>query len=446
MTRARIKTPPSWLWPFLAWSGVALALSWFWGDELVRVHGWAMNQWFMDLPYLVRLIVRQAHWVFYLGFGILFLVEYRRGRKKEASAAILYLIANLLIAFLLVKLLKESLGRPRPFMESHGSLAWRPFALDTYFESLPSGHTTDAFVGAGLVGRLYSSPWIRWSSLGIALLVGVSRVALAKHYPSDVVLGMMIGYLGGIWLARLWQSGGLTRVLRAGARLAAGCVLIALGAWAASSGPAPEAVWSEAHGAPASPSPLLLPGQALGQPLDLPTPRLSYLSLRFATYREKPDGRLELLLLRGREIPQEEAALARRELARKAIPARELIDNAPLRWDLEPLRLSPGEGLYLVVGRAPGLGAEKGVSVWLGSGRDWKSGPAQVLFTEARGLLQAREAQGHISLELGYDREDSLLARWQETERGLQLTWLAQLGILLLALWLPLPRMKRRRD
>ena len=197
--------------PFLAWSGVLLALSWFWGDELVRVHGWSMNKWFMDLPYLVRLIVRQAHWAFYFGFGLLFLVEYGRGRKKEASAALLYLLANLLIAFLLVKVLKMSLGRPRPFMETHGSLAWQPFAQDTHFESLPSGHTADAFVGAGLIMRLYSSAWMRWSSLGVALLVGVSRVALGKHYPSDVLLGMMIGYLGGFWLARLWQGGGRSR-------------------------------------------------------------------------------------------------------------------------------------------------------------------------------------------------------------------------------------------
>ena len=190
-----------------------------------------------------------------------------------------------------------------------------------------------------------------------------------------------------------------------------------------------------------------MPGQALGQPLDLPSPRLSHLSLRFGTYQEAANGLVELRLLQGRETPQEEAALARRGLARRVIRARKLIDNAPFRWNLEPLRLEPGQGLYLVVSRVPAQeGGYKNISIWLDSGRDWTSGPAQVLFTQPGGLLQAQEAPGHISLELGYDRRDSLLTRWQETPRGLQLSWLVQLGLLLLVLWLPWPAPKRRRE
>ena len=288
---------------FLIWSSVLLALAWFWGDELVRVHGWSMNKWFMNLPFLVRLIVRQAHWAFYFGFGLIFMVEYRRGRKKEAGAALLYLIANLVVAFVLVKLLKMSLGRPRPFMETHGALAWRPFSLDTHFQSLPSGHTADAFVGLGVIHRLYSSNWLRLSSLGVALLVGASRVALGKHYPSDVILGLMLGYLGGYWLAQVWRKEGFRPVIRGCARVLAGTALIALAVWAGNSAQAPAVQWSQAHGTAAAASPLLLPGQSLGQAIKPPAPRLSYLTLSFGTYLARADGRVELRLLAGTEPP-----------------------------------------------------------------------------------------------------------------------------------------------
>ncbi len=430
--------------PFLVWSSVALALAWFWGDELVRVHGWAMNKWFMGLPYLVRLIVRQAHWAFYLGFGLLFVVELCRGRKKTAGAALLYLLANLLVGVLLAKFLKTSLGRPRPFMETHGALSWQPFSSDTHFESLPSGHTTDAWVGLGVIHRLYSPAWVRGTSLAVALLVGVSRVALGKHYPSDVILGLILGYLGGYGLAHLWRRGGFKPVIKICVRAAAGAALIGLAAWAASSAQAPAVQWSRAHGGTGAASPLLLPGQSLGQPLELPAPRLSFLTLRFGTYLAKADGRVELRLLKGREAPLEETELNRRYLARKVFRAERLADNAPFRWDLPPLRLSPGQGLYLVVSRVPRSGGYRPLSVWLDSSRDWPAGSAQILFTQERGLLVPHPAQGHISLELGYDRRPSRLAYWLETPRGLQMSWLIQLGIMVLALGLPWPGRRRR--
>ena len=278
--------------PFLVWSSVALALAWFWGDELVRVHGWAMNKWFMGLPYLVRLIVRQAHWAFYLGFGLLFVVELCRGRKKTAGAALLYLLANLLVGVLLAKFLKTSLGRPRPFMETHGALSWQPFSSDTHFESLPSGHTTDAWVGLGVIHRLYSPAWVRGTSLAVALLVGVSRVALGKHYPSDVILGLILGYLGGYGLAHLWRRGGFKPVIKICVRAAAGAALIGLAAWAASSAQAPAVQWSRAHGGTGAASPLLLPGQSLGQPLELPRPPalLSHPALRHLSGKGRRPG------------------------------------------------------------------------------------------------------------------------------------------------------------
>lgn len=76
--------------------------------------------------------------------------------------------------------------------------------------AFPSGHTAVAFVLAGMVllpssAQLRSRlvPWVG----GWAILVGVSRVAVGAHWPSDVLAGAVVGWLcaiAGHWVAWRW--------------------------------------------------------------------------------------------------------------------------------------------------------------------------------------------------------------------------------------------------
>lgn len=57
--------------------------------------------------------------------------------------------------------------------------------------SFPSGHTCGAFVLAGLVSETYAAltlPLYLWSSA-----VGVSRVVLGVHFPTDILAGALLG-------------------------------------------------------------------------------------------------------------------------------------------------------------------------------------------------------------------------------------------------------------
>lgn len=59
--------------------------------------------------------------------------------------------------------------------------------------SFPSGHTTASFALA--VSLSFYFPSLAVLFIGTASLVGISRVYLGVHYPSDVIIGALIGIL-----------------------------------------------------------------------------------------------------------------------------------------------------------------------------------------------------------------------------------------------------------
>jgi undecaprenyl-diphosphatase len=91
------------------------------------------------------------------------------------------------------KLLKLAYGRPRPALVPH--------LVDVTSASFPSGHALDSAVVyltlAALIARTVRERAVRLYLLSaamlLALMVGVSRVYLGVHWPSDVVAGWTFG-------------------------------------------------------------------------------------------------------------------------------------------------------------------------------------------------------------------------------------------------------------
>ncbi len=86
--------------------------------------------------------------------------------------------------------LKYTLRRERPY-QGDGS---GPF-FQSGGTSFPSEHAAAAWSVAGVIAHEYPSPFMRVMAYGLASLVSVSRVKAHQHFPSDVVVGSVIGNL-----------------------------------------------------------------------------------------------------------------------------------------------------------------------------------------------------------------------------------------------------------
>ncbi len=86
--------------------------------------------------------------------------------------------------------LKHSLRRERPY-QGDGS---GPF-FQSGGTSFPSEHAAAAWSVAGVIAHEYPGPLTKIMAYGLASLVSVSRVRAHQHFPSDVLVGSVIGNL-----------------------------------------------------------------------------------------------------------------------------------------------------------------------------------------------------------------------------------------------------------
>ena len=144
-------------------------------------------------------------WMIY-GSGLVVIIAYilyrvsgnvtLAGRARTAWRLSLYFFVTIGATSALVHLVKLVVGRARPALfAEHGAYSLTPFAYDDLYSSFPSGHS--AAVGAFFGAFSMVAPRLRPLFLVGALTIGVSRVIVGAHYPSDVAAGLLLG----LWTA-----------------------------------------------------------------------------------------------------------------------------------------------------------------------------------------------------------------------------------------------------
>lgn len=102
-------------------------------------------------------------------------------------------------SLIIVRSLKTISQRPRP-TRTEGQV--RNHNTDGEFfaggSSFPSGHAAEAWALATVVAQQYRHRrWVPPTAYGLAGLVAVSRVTARKHFPTDIFVGSLLGYLIG---------------------------------------------------------------------------------------------------------------------------------------------------------------------------------------------------------------------------------------------------------
>jgi undecaprenyl-diphosphatase len=119
------------------------------------------------------------------------------------------LLAAVIGGTLLSESLKFGFSRPRPDLVAH--------AVETMGSSFPSGHATLSAAAYLTIGAILAhaqnerrvKTYIHIAAVLIALMIGVSRVYLGVHWPSDVLAGWSFGTL---WALAWWSLGGWLRL------------------------------------------------------------------------------------------------------------------------------------------------------------------------------------------------------------------------------------------
>ena len=135
----------------------------------------------------------------FLGLLMLF---FPSTRKAGFSALCAMVIGLIVVNFTI----KPLVARDRPWLVIENFVNLVP---EHDPNSFPSGHTNAAFAFALAVCLSAPKRWMKITAVCMAVVMGLSRLYVGVHFPSDVLAGAVIGSLCGLlgaWVVdKVWE-------------------------------------------------------------------------------------------------------------------------------------------------------------------------------------------------------------------------------------------------
>ncbi|WP_300350447.1 phosphatase PAP2 family protein [Clostridium sp.] len=120
--------------------------------------------------------------------------------KKYRKIGILTLAVLIVNTILGEGILKHLIERPRPFVtyKDLNIIISKPNSF-----SMPSGHTSASFAAAFMLSYCIKKYKVYFYTL--ASLIAFSRIYLLVHYPSDVLSGILLGFISFLIVIKIYN-------------------------------------------------------------------------------------------------------------------------------------------------------------------------------------------------------------------------------------------------
>lgn len=114
-----------------------------------------------------------------------------KDEKLRRTGALM--MASTITSGVLQQFTVQVIGRARP-LSGESSSTFNPvlFKKVEAFESFFSGHTVLSFTNAYAIAKQFKSPWVKAGIYTVGMIPGFSRIAINKHWLSDVVFGTIM--------------------------------------------------------------------------------------------------------------------------------------------------------------------------------------------------------------------------------------------------------------
>ena len=115
--------------------------------------------------------------------------------KKTRTVGATVIVALIINHVMTNMILKDLVGRPRPYTASP-EIVTLIKQLSSY--SFPSGHTSSSFAAAFIIYRMMPKK-AGIPALILAAMIGFSRMYVGVHYPTDVLGGVLVAFVSSVW-------------------------------------------------------------------------------------------------------------------------------------------------------------------------------------------------------------------------------------------------------
>ena len=137
----------------------------------------------------------------FIALGLVMLL-FKSTRRAGFSALCAMIIGLVVVNFTI----KPLMARERPWLVIEGFVN---LVEEHDPNSFPSGHTNAAFAFALALCMAAPKRWMKITAVCMAVAMGLSRLYVGVHFPSDVLVGALVGSLCGLagaWVIKtVWE-------------------------------------------------------------------------------------------------------------------------------------------------------------------------------------------------------------------------------------------------